>query len=171
MLTPFRVFAYKNTFVQQYSRILKCNIIVYNSNHSRAPNWSYQADREHSLHLYVHLKYTKHACTIVWNTPHVYGFCVSCVCKCVFCVCICLSSESRVNGHYLLWLFDKHPITWTLPTAMRDISTSATTMVTIHPSLSHPIFISHSLHLVLFHPVFLCLRLSFHECHTVSQPV
>ncbi len=90
------------------------------------------------LNLRIHLRWNH---VSFWHsTQHTYGFCV----VCVFCVCICLSSGSRVNGRYLLRLFDKHPITWTLPTAMRDISTSATTKVTIHSSLSPHLHLSLS---------------------------
>lgn len=61
------------------------------------------------------------------------------------------------------------PITWTLPAVIRAIRTSATSKVTIH-LLSFLIFSSYSLYHVLIHTVSSCLRLSFHECHTVSQP-
>ncbi len=83
------------------------------------------------LNLRIHLRWNG---VPFWHsTQHTYAF-VLCVCSVsVYAYRVCLGC-----------LFAKHPITWTLPTAMRDISTSATTKVTIHSSLSPHLHLSLS---------------------------
>lgn len=114
--------------------------------------WSTTTVNGHTKNSFYSYKYTWSTLNLnIWSCSGTLHFtciwflwCFLWICVCILCLCVCLTSESWVNGRYLSRLFDKHPITWTLPTAIRDISTSATTKVTIHPpplSLSlSPIF-------------------------------
>ncbi len=93
-----------------------------------------------TVYTEVHLKYTGLAYTFGVEQCFFLTFHTTHMLLCCVCVCVCVCSVSVYAYRVCLGcLFAKHPITWTLPTAMRDISTSATTKVTIHSSLSpHP---------------------------------
>ncbi len=119
-----------------------------------------------TVYTEVHLKYTELAYTfgveqcffLTFHTTHMLLCCVCVLCLYMLIECVsgvCLPNTQSHEHCPQPWEISAHqpPLRW------------------LFIPLSHPILISHSLHLVLFHPVFLCRRLSFHECHTVSQPV